>query len=705
MLVSGKGTRFILADTEQLHVKISQMSDRIRQLEEALAKYHSGHELLSSELLSIRSGIELYGTQSSSSNPPQSPQEPKGNADDELSDMGHLDQLHAEGSERFPRTSPATPMSPSSPHASDTTAVPSDIMELSHNFPIYDEISSPADLSRRRRIREQLPPIGTANHYWEQARENALWQYNPHPNHIFWPNLLHHVYESELEFLCPRRLALLLMIMAVGCLVDLQRPSDPLEAERYHHLARASLCEFSVMEDTTVDAITCLFYMTWYLLVFSDQKKAAGYAWGLMGLTAKLAQSIGLHQDTMKAKVIHEELEKRRSLFWELMYLDARLALSLGRPPSLFIKHMDCKQPSYLNDGHDSRQYYQEWKHLCYVECLSPVLEINSSPSLDYSTVLQLDAKVREFSTPVPFRTDVIHSRAFIMQKASLTTALEAVLLQLHRTWFTRALNGTGEAFNRRHRYAPSVVAVFLSACRMIATVEELYRREPELSSRIYFLWSNAVSAAVALCVLVSRAPFTCLSPAALHELDRVRALFTDAKDRCPRALQVIPVLETMVEKAHTIYSRWADGQSSNFVLKQHEEGGNEPVKTKEDYAKAFMKPQPVKDVFDECHPSLAQCIHEVHQRALALFPLRKPCMCSAHKGPPDASWNEKPRSPLLPELYRGEVHGTPIYGLEGGHGAASVNAGAQASRIHVVDTLNFDFGVLNQTNGWMTWF
>jgi hypothetical protein len=34
------------------------------------------------------------------------------------------------------------------------------------------------------------------------------------------------------------------------------------------------------------------FYMTWYLLVFSDKKKAAGYAWGLMGLTAKLAQSV-----------------------------------------------------------------------------------------------------------------------------------------------------------------------------------------------------------------------------------------------------------------------------------------------------------------------------------------------------------------------------------------------------------------------------
>lgn len=39
---------------------------------------------------------------------------------------------------------------------------------------------------------------------------------------------------------------------------------------------------------------------------------------------------------------------------------------------------------------------------------------------------------------------------------------------------------------------------------------------------------------------LVSRAPFTCLSPAALQELERARMLFNSAKDTCPRALQVI---------------------------------------------------------------------------------------------------------------------------------------------------------------------
>jgi hypothetical protein len=46
------------------------------------------------------------------------------------------------------------------------------------------------------------------------------------------------------------------------------------------------------MEETNVETITALFYEIWYLLVFSDKKKAAGYAWGLMGLTAKLAQSV-----------------------------------------------------------------------------------------------------------------------------------------------------------------------------------------------------------------------------------------------------------------------------------------------------------------------------------------------------------------------------------------------------------------------------
>jgi hypothetical protein len=56
----------VLADTEKLHQKINVMSDRIRQLENALSILHSDltrepHPLLTKELLQIKSIIELHG--------------------------------------------------------------------------------------------------------------------------------------------------------------------------------------------------------------------------------------------------------------------------------------------------------------------------------------------------------------------------------------------------------------------------------------------------------------------------------------------------------------------------------------------------------------------------------------------------------------------------------------------------------------------
>jgi Fungal Zn(2)-Cys(6) binuclear cluster domain len=56
--------RFVLADTEQLHRKIAEMGQRIRQLEDALAIFQSGvtnetHPLLREELLGVKFGPEV----------------------------------------------------------------------------------------------------------------------------------------------------------------------------------------------------------------------------------------------------------------------------------------------------------------------------------------------------------------------------------------------------------------------------------------------------------------------------------------------------------------------------------------------------------------------------------------------------------------------------------------------------------------------
>lgn len=71
-------------------------------------------------------------------------------------------------------------------------------------------------------------------------------------------NLIHHCYTSSIENLSPRRLALLLMVMSIGCLVDLNRPLGSLHGEAYHHLARASVCEIPLMEEPDFDVLHAL---------------------------------------------------------------------------------------------------------------------------------------------------------------------------------------------------------------------------------------------------------------------------------------------------------------------------------------------------------------------------------------------------------------------------------------------------------------
>lgn len=56
--------RFILANTEQLHSKIHEMSEHIRRLEEALQSSSSSsdaHPLLQPDMLNVKSTMELYG--------------------------------------------------------------------------------------------------------------------------------------------------------------------------------------------------------------------------------------------------------------------------------------------------------------------------------------------------------------------------------------------------------------------------------------------------------------------------------------------------------------------------------------------------------------------------------------------------------------------------------------------------------------------
>lgn len=173
--------RFILAGAEQLHEKIFQLSDRVRQLEDGLEILQSQcsnqpHPLLSPELLKIKTSQELYGTMINNPPPPPSTS-PSGNTLGTLRESdNNIDDPSPRGGDLMETTSPTTTTTEQHKSGSGQEISPPDvapdILQLSTTFPFPWMM----DISIRKRIRDSLPPKAEAQRICEEARANALWQ-------------------------------------------------------------------------------------------------------------------------------------------------------------------------------------------------------------------------------------------------------------------------------------------------------------------------------------------------------------------------------------------------------------------------------------------------------------------------------------------------------------------------------------------------
>ena len=209
----------------------------------------------------------------------------------------------------------------------------------------------------------------------------------------------------------------------------------------------------------------------------------------------------------------------------------------LRRPPSINMRHVDAKQPSFCYDDTPDAQCKSspytgfsqwtqasstdhQWQYSFLAQCIIPVLDaviVPQPPS--YSEILGLDSKIRNFDVPPSLQMidndGVAPNHPLAMQQGMTTCARETgasimssflsqtvltiyctALLQLHKSYFIQALL-SNENFTVKHKYAPSVLAVYSSACNLIWAVRTLYLWEPELSTRFTIIWSNCFSAAV----------------------------------------------------------------------------------------------------------------------------------------------------------------------------------------------------------------
>lgn len=139
-----------------------------------------------------------------------------------------------------------------------------------------------------------------------------------------------------------------------------------------------------------------------------------------------------------------------------------------------------------------------------------------------YSAILDLDRKIRDFDVPFPWRMpteddepsppppEVSMYRWLVLSAkeigtyhpgyAIFDTHLDflpfAALLNLHRGYFAQALQEM-PADLHRHRYLPSVVAIYRSAWRLIHGLATTWIVIPKFLARVNLAWSHGLSAAV----------------------------------------------------------------------------------------------------------------------------------------------------------------------------------------------------------------
>ena len=214
------------------------------------------------------------------------------------------------------------------------------------------------------------------------------------------------------------------------------------------------------------------------------------------------------------------------------------------------------------------------WMFQFVAECVAEVAAKTLTAVVPpYSTILALDAKIRDFPIPafpesIPLdpsepamimaRYAMSHCREtsgfdWCLIAAVLQTDTFLVLLNLHRGFFAQAM--TDDPVNPlRSQYGPSFLATYRSATHILKTIREEFELVPQLSARYWMPWTYAFSSAVSMTcdamnlrsathrlqivvgTVVTRGPSSSYAPSSLQELDHACELFIRAGQHSRRA-------------------------------------------------------------------------------------------------------------------------------------------------------------------------
>ncbi|KZV89928.1 hypothetical protein EXIGLDRAFT_649809 [Exidia glandulosa HHB12029] len=561
-LSAGPGNRFVLADTQHLHEKIQAMGKRIEQLEDALALLQAQisterHPLLSDDLMLVKAPMSTQNVETAIND-----------VNDTIAEsLGTLtlgERVHFFGSYA------AADYLLLEEHFQDTPAsgcsLPLDLMLVASNFPMTN-LRDTKDAVFYKLI-EWLPSDTDASRLVDTYYTNAAWIFSLIKRDELNETILKRIYPTPggpptLLDVKPHDMAVLFMIFAIGCIADLNRQPYNVESSNYYQLARVSLGIDSVVDHPTLQAVRAVQMMSTFMQMV-DHPNSAATCYMLLGISAQMCRTLGLHRDDTQWNLSDAERQQRRHVFWEVVSFDTWSGLAMGRPPAFTSTQVDAlladDTEKFQSEDGEWQTSFRTWNHKFTRECMLKIMDqaFGVTP-LTYATVLRLDRMVREHPMGESLRlTNVGHVDAgvatgLLMQRNVTFSLVQKLLLYMHRSFFAHALMEHPED-PLKSKYAQSVLATFRCAFYITASARALYAAIP-LALRWWMFWSHMFSASVILGSIVIKSPGCSLAPAAWVELDRVYELFEQITPRSRRIERLMPNIRKLRAKAHAAYT------------------------------------------------------------------------------------------------------------------------------------------------------
>ncbi|CDO73376.1 hypothetical protein BN946_scf185013.g10 [Trametes cinnabarina] len=349
-------------------------------------------------------------------------------------------------------------------------------------------------------------------------------------------------------------------------LFDLNMPPYAAEAHEYYLISRIALRWAPPTYDTTLASIQTLIYMSIYLEMSDVEPAHTGShkAWMLIRQATAMGLSIGLHVSSSKWQLDAAAAAKRSRIFWQLMMYDTWLSFGFGRPPSMSMSFIDNEVPTeedaIVNEEDRSEAGYLVWNWQFAKVMHSVMTTAFGAKPPTYAKIIELDRRVRDTHVPAPLQLPCgvndgsTPCVTLTMQRMFVTAWREITLLNLHRPYFSVAVKeASGDPM--KHKYAPSVLAVYRSAWRIISSLQSAHHIAPGIVSRCGFVWSHALASAILLCLLITHASSSNLSGPSLIELDKVCALFEEAASQSQFASNNLEAVRKLRKQAQAALS------------------------------------------------------------------------------------------------------------------------------------------------------